>query len=363
MKKKIIYFTKHTSAGPSSRYRSFQYKNYFENEGYTIKYYPLFPASYLKSLYEKGKKPMLTFFYSYIKRFFQVLFLKRCDILFIEYELFPFTPFFIEELLLKNKKNIILDYDDAVFHNYDKSPSRIIRKLCANKIYRLVKLASHVITGSPYLTEVLGKHAKKITEISTSISFTRYQQGIKNQQQKNNPGAAFRIGWIGSKTTSVNLLPLKQCFLELQEKYNTELALIGFDKFLVTELQGLHYQLIPWQEDTEIQQLLTFDAGIMPLTDDAFNNGKCGFKLIQYMACGLPTISTPLDANIKINRNKKNLHAVTIQDWKTAITAIINNRQYYKEEVGKENIEIVKQYYCAEASYIKYLEIFKSVCS
>ncbi len=360
MKKKIAFFTKHTAAGPSSRYRSYQYKSCFEQAGYEIEYYPLFPASYLKSLYEKGKKPMLTFLYAYIRRFFQVLFLKHYDIIFIEYELFPFTPFFIENLLLKNKKNIILDYDDAVFHNYDKSPNAVIRKLLGTKIYRLVHHAEYVITGSPYLTEVLQKYARRIVEIPTSVDYDRYNEAETtaiSEKTNNN----FRIGWIGSKTTSPNLLFLIPALKELQKKFAVELVLIGFDKFISQELQGVNHTLYGWSEATEIPLLKTFDVGIMPLTNDIFNNGKCGFKLIQYMACGLPTVSTPLVANVKINRSGLNLHATSAEDWIAALEEVYAKKVYYSNTVGALNRQIVKEFYSVEANNKELIKIFEQL--
>ena len=173
--KRIVYFTKHTSAGPSSRHRSFAYHSFLREHQFAITAYPLFPASYLQTFYSTGSKPVLTVFKSYLKRFFQVLFLKKYDIVFIEYELFPYLPFWFEKLLLRNKKNIVFDYDDAIFHNYDKSKNAFIRWLCGNKIYKLVGFAELVITGSPYLTKTLSPCAKKVVEIATSITLSKYQ--------------------------------------------------------------------------------------------------------------------------------------------------------------------------------------------
>ena len=81
------------------------------------------------------------------------------------------------------------------------------------------------------------------------------------------------------------------------------------------DLTGLHYTIYDWEEETEVRYLKTCDVGIMPLSDEPFNRGKCGFKLIQYMACGLPTISTPMEANVKINRDGNNLFATTPEEW------------------------------------------------
>ncbi len=356
--KSIIFFTKHSWAGPSSRYRIFQYQKFYSDAGFIITNKPLFPNSYVATFYEKGHKPLFTVLLSYLKRFWQLTFMKKYDIVYVQYELFPFLPFFFEWIFLRNKKNLVLDYDDAVFHNYDKSPNKIIKKILGSKIFKLVKRAECVITGSPYLTKILSTYTNKVIEIPTSISFQKYNNA--NAIVDSNVQDVFIIGWIGSKTTSVNLLPLKQCFIQLQKQYNIQLALIGFDHLLVGELDGINYMLYDWSADTEVKLLSSFHVGIMPLTPDVFNNGKCGFKLIQYMACGLPTISTPLEANKKINRSGNNLHAVTVEEWYNRFVKMMSNRSFYKK-VGDENKRIAQELYSIEANHLKYISIFNGL--
>jgi glycosyltransferase involved in cell wall biosynthesis len=94
----------------------------------------------------------------------------------------------------------------------------------------------------------------------------------------------------------------------------------------------------------------------MPLEDNPFNRGKCGFKLVQYMACGLPTISTPLDANIKINRDNMNLFASTNDEWYDKILYIYNNRDIFVK-IGKKNREIAREYYSIQSNYQEYIEL------
>jgi glycosyltransferase involved in cell wall biosynthesis len=356
---KIIYFTKYTEAGPSSRYRSYQYKNYLETNGFEVITYALFPTKYIHDLYGKGKKNWLILIPRYIQRFFQLMMLRDYDILFVEYELFPFLPFFLETIVLFGKKNIVLDYDDATFHTYDKSQSKLVQFICGKKIYQLVAKASLVIAGSPYLTEVLSKYNNNVTEIPTSISYKRYQQSSAPVIKPKNE--IFKIGWVGSKNTSVNILPLKEVFLELQKKYTIELCLVGFDKKLLAQLEGVNCRYIEWNAENEVNTIYSFDVGIMPLEDKKFNYGKCGFKLIQYMACGIPTISTPLPANVKINRDNHNLFAINNEEWLAAFEACIGQKENLKKSVGEKNREIVKQFYCTEANYLLYLDSFNQL--
>ena len=359
MKKRIIYFTKYTSKGPSSRYRSYNYFSYFKQAGYEVETSPLFASEYLDIFFKKGKKSLFYVVKGYFNRLYRLMTLEKYDVIVIEYELFPFLPYFIEWLFLKGSKNIVIDYDDAIFHNYDRSNNIVVKLLCRNKIYKLVTLANTVITGSPYLTKTLEKYNKKVIEIPTSIEFYKYQQiQHKTEVAIHEP---FKIGWIGSKTQSINIAIVTGALKNLQKKYNIQLVLIGFDLFLQPILKGINYKLIEWKAETENAVLHSLDVGIMPLQNSDFNKGKCGFKLIQYMATGLPTISTPLEANVKINRDGHNLFASTDAEWEKCFEDMIKNRDYFRNKVGGENRKIAENFYSAEVNYKKYLSVFESI--
>ena len=116
---KIVYFTKYTEKGPSSRYRSYQYKSYLEKE-FNLQFYPLFNDDYIDNLYGNKGLNYFQLFKAYIVRIYKVLmYLGTNKIVFIEYELLPYFPPILEYLLYKTKVKYILDYDDAIFHNYD----------------------------------------------------------------------------------------------------------------------------------------------------------------------------------------------------------------------------------------------------
>ncbi len=360
-KKSIVYFTKHTAAGPSSRYRSYAYHSYLEENGFVVTVRPLFPSFYLHRFYKSGKKPVLPALYAYLRRLLQLFFLKRYDIVYIEYELFPYLPFRLEKWLLRKQKHIVIDYDDAVFHIYDNSKKEWVKKWCGNKIQQLVVLADVVITGSPYLTRWMLPFAKEVMEIPTCISASLYSS-VLPARVPDAESKAFRIGWIGSATTSPFVLLIKDALLQLQDLYNTKLVLIGFDEKLEKQLSGLHYINYPWQTTTEISLLKTCDVGIMPLPNEPYVNGKCGFKLIQYMACALPTLSTPVEANIKINHGGDNLFANTKFEWYSCLAAIIQNQAFY-QQTGEKNKALVKEYYSVENNQNHYLSLFRNITS
>jgi glycosyltransferase involved in cell wall biosynthesis len=289
-----------------------------------------------------------------------VLKLKKGDIAYFQHEILPYFPPILEWYITKLRGvNIILDYDDAIFHNYDRNPYKIFKFLFSNKIPKVMGMSSCIITGSPYLTAFASKFSKNVIEIPTCIDFNKYNNVINENDFSTE---SLIIGWVGSKTTSINLLPIIPALKKFSEKYDMQLRLLGFDNSLAEKFEGINCKILSWSSETEVQDINSFDVGIMPLEDTLFNRGKCGFKLIQYMACGKATISSPLEANIKINRNHKNLHADSVAEWYTCFEKVLMEKANFKL-IGKENSLIVSQEYSIQSNYIKYLNLFNQYLS
>ena len=355
----LIFFPKYTEKGPSSRYRIYQYIPLYIENGFKVIVNPLLDDYYIDCLYNQKSISKFRVLKLYLKRIRQIIKLKKTDVVYIEYEILPYFPPILEWYLSKIKKiKYIVDYDDAIFHNYDTNGNFIIRELFADKIAAVIKWSAHTITGSPYLTNYARQFSNNVTEIPTSIDIKKYVSHTAPKSLKDE----LIIGWIGSKTTSVNIIDIIPAVRQFSSKYPVKLYLLGFDKTLLNLLEGIDYKFLTWSGQTEVSDIKLFDVGIMPLKNTLFNKGKCGFKLIQYMACGLPTISTPLETNIKINRSHKNLHAQTNEEWNAAFEKMYNDKEYFKL-VGAENIQIVENHYSIQSNSEHYVRIIKNFFS
>jgi len=353
----IVYFTKYTSKGPSSRYRSYQYKSFLEKD-FSLQFFPLFNDEYIYNLYGNKGLNYLQLFKAYIVRIYQVLMcLGTNKIVFIEYELLPYFSPILEYLLHKTKVKFILDYDDAIFHNYDTHTNKIIRAVYKNKIPTIVKYAKLVITGSPYLTNYFSKYTNTVVEIPTSINFNYYKSNFELKIYNDN----VTVGWIGSKSTSINIINIKSVINKIYNiNPNIIFKIMGFDNNLKSQLNLPNVKFYDWSINNELDFLNNIDLGIMPLDDTPSNQGKCGFKLIQYMAMGKPTLSSPLLANVKINRDNSNLFASNEDEWVNCIIDFRLNLSYY-QGVGLKNQEIVKKYYSVEENSFKYINIINQL--
>jgi glycosyltransferase involved in cell wall biosynthesis len=131
------------------------------------------------------------------------------------------------------------------------------------------------------------------------------------------PKANFVVGWIGSPTTAGYLGMVEEAFRQLGGLGDVWLRTCGSGPI---QWEGIRSDTVEWTEGTEVRVIQTFDVGIMPLPNTPWTQGKCGYKLIQYMACGLPVVASPVGANRRIVREGINgFLAGSTEDWVQAL--------------------------------------------
>jgi glycosyltransferase involved in cell wall biosynthesis len=350
---KVYFFSRYGSYAASYRLRFESVAQKINLPDYDIVVSPLFKSDYL-SFSGFVYKPFLFVYFllSYIKRIFLLLKLSVNDIAFIQYELFPFVPPFFESYLNKKGVKLIFDFDDAFFHSYDDFKGNFYFNALRKKYAYTIGIADHVITGSPYLSSFALRLTSAVTEIPTCVA-TLTDTAVSETVQDN----LFTIGWIGSSSTSKYIDLIEKPLNEFLRAYSSRLILIGYSG---AAFQNQHnVQLIDWSENNEHLYLPKINVGIMPLTDDKWSRGKCGFKLIQYMSYGKPTISTPLEANKKIDDSSGNLFAISETEWFDALLSVYQNADVYRL-VGSININRVAQNYLLDVVVPKYESIFKN---
>jgi len=342
---KILYFTKYTRKGASSRLRSFQYFPYLESQGNQVTVKPLFGDAYLEKLY-LGKKDLVGSLKGYLRRFFVLFTVFRYDKVVIEKELFPYFPAIFERILAFLGIKYVVDYDDAIFHNYDMHPNSVIRFLLQHKIDVVMRNSGTVIAGNSYLAERAQKSgAKNIVIIPTVIDTRRYE--VKEFTHSK----PFVIGWIGSPSTFKYLKPLQPVFEKLAHHHAIALHIVG-----ATESLGLPSieKHIPWSEETEVASILPFDVGIMPLNDTPWEKGKCSYKLIQYMGCGIPVIASPVGMNVEVVKQDVNgFLASNEAEWLAAFEHYLGNVSQQHLH-GKNNSIFVEHHFSLKSAQEKY---------
>jgi glycosyltransferase involved in cell wall biosynthesis len=331
--------------GASSRLRTFQYLPLWEQEGVQVKVSSFFNKKYLDQVYSNQKPNIMNVFFCYLRRFWALLTSWRYDLVWIEKEAFPFLPSYAEWLLEKLGKGYVVDYDDAVFHNYDLNQNWLVRAWMGNKIDWVMRHSRLVIVGNSYLeNRATLAGAKNVQILPTVVETSAYSVNQNKTHSK------IRLGWIGSPTTTKYLFFLKPVLEQLIKNHDFELIIINAPH---TELPDFscEYRLVPWKEEEEGDQISQLDIGLMPLPDNAWEKGKCAYKLIQYMACGLPVVASPVGMNIDVVRHGENgFLATDEEEWIESLSKLISDSALRKK-MGEAGRKLVEEKFMVEKNF------------
>lgn len=321
-----------------------QYLPYFQSLNWQVDQEPFFSQAYLRHLYaaQSTWKDVLL---AYMHRFKALARAGRYDLVWIEKEVLPFFPAVAERLLKALRIPYVVDYDDALFHRYDLHRLWPIRAVLGRKIDNVMRHASLVVAGNQYLADrARGAGARRVEVVPTVIDLDRYPAPVPRSETADRP---LVVGWIGTPKTSCYLHPLKSVFASLQSRFNVRFAAVGAS---TESLGDLPVEPWPWTEETEVESISRFDIGIMPLDDSPWERGKCGYKLIQYMACGLPVVASPVGVNEQIvDHGSSGFLAGTSAEWAEALETLCTAANL-REKLGKAGRDKVEQAYCLQVT-------------
>jgi glycosyltransferase involved in cell wall biosynthesis len=338
--KSIIIFTRYNTQSASVRYRFIQYFNDMKINNINFELSYLFDDNFFKKKILLNKLNFIKIFYQYLKRLLKIIFIDKDKIVLIHLELFPYLPSFGEKILSLKKNLIILDLDDAIFHQYDKIKNPILSIFLKNKFNKIFKLPFlQIFSGNIYNIKEIKKINPEIKSyiFPTVVDVNYYKK--KSQVRKNKD---FTIVWIGSPSTSNYLKTIIKPLKVLCNNYDIKLRLIGCGYL---ELKDIQFESYMWNEKTEIQLISECHVGIMPLKNDDWSKGKCGFKLIQYMACSIPGVASPIGVNNEIIDNKINGFLANSDDeWINYIIKLKNDKKLYKKISEKAFEKVYNKY-------------------
>jgi glycosyltransferase involved in cell wall biosynthesis len=235
-------------------------------------------------------------------------------------------------LLRRSARRILYDIDDAVmFHAHDVG--RVSQWRTNRRFEATARVVDHVVAGNEYLAALFRERGREVTILPTCVDPAHYR--VKRHE----PSGAVGLVWIGSRSTLPYLrerLPaIEQAALRLPG-----LRLITIADKTVADAK-LPIEHIAWSAEDEAESLIRGDIGIAPTPDDRWTRGKCGFKIIQYMAAGLPAIASPVGANAGIVRPETGILATTQQEWTDAIVKLASDINLRRAMgcAGRERVE------------------------
>ncbi len=350
----ILLLSRYTRLGASSRLRFFQYLPYLEKMGFSFTTRPFFGDNYLADLYN-GKAPLFSVLKSYIARLGTVLSAPRFDAIWMEAELLRWLPACFEKALYPSAVPLAVDYDDAIFDWYESQRFPGVSRLLGQKINRIMAMAELVVVGNDYL----GKYAhsagaRRIEKVPTVVDVHRYSVPVRDVDR------SLKVGWIGTPATAKFLLGIAGVLKKVVSIYDVRIVAVGPNP---QQFQGLPVEVSRWQENTEVAEIQDFDIGLMPLPDEPYERGKCGYKLIQYMACGKPVVASPVGVNAEIVRHGENgFLAKTTDEWIDALSRLIEDPQL-RFRMGQEGRSMVESEYSLQTQAPRLERMLRSVIS
>jgi glycosyltransferase involved in cell wall biosynthesis len=258
--------------------------------------------------------------------------LRNVNCVFIQKKLFsPFELFWVRLF----SQRIIFDFDDAIMYK-DRPASPLQQKRQKRRFAATVQKADLVIAGNDYLRDAACPYNEKTTLIPTVLDMNRYSRKKPDEKE----GKDIVLGWMGSRGTLKYLQYIAPALEELGRKWpNVKLKIVADDFFSLTDMGVIRKS---WSAQDEIADLHSFDIGIMPLVDDLWTRGKCGFKLLQYMAVGMPVVCSPVGVNtVIVSHGIEGFWAATPEEWVDMLTKLIEDRslRFAMGEKGREKVE------------------------
>lgn len=255
---------------------------------------------------------------------------RRFDKLILAREFLPFLPARLERAFLS--RPVIYDLDDAQYLLYrHKGPTPRL-PFMAHKIDGLIQRAEAVVAGSEYLANYTKSLNDATTVIPSVVDTERYRVAPRVNKDH------IVIGWIGSPATEHYLAALAAPLARLARHAKIRLRVVGGRAPLIP---GVVTEEVLWSEQDEIALIQSFDVGVMPLTDDPWSRGKCAFKLIQCMACGVPVVASPVGANNEVVTAECGLLASSESEWLSALATLVHDEPLRRSmgQAGRDRIQ------------------------
>ncbi|HEX6965420.1 MAG TPA: glycosyltransferase family 4 protein [Gemmatimonadaceae bacterium] len=317
---------------PASRVRFIQYIPYLERAGWRVSHRPNLPdrqwRSPLRNRVARGLHYRAGRVLMKLNRMRDISDARGFDVVFCNRDLAG-NGVHLERHLWRCTQRIVYDFDDAIFTFPKTEPT--VRWMCEH--------AAWVTPGNAYLAEYARQFNGHVEVLPTVIDTDRYTPKVYADIA---PDTLVRVGWSGSdQSIRETLFPYLPLLVEAQKLLHFELVIISNTRPTLP-VSGLRWSFHPWSAESEGALGSVMDVGIMPLVDDVFQRGKCGLKLLQYMAAALPTIASPVGVNAEITVDGcTGFLASAPDDWLAALEVLVTSprRRRAMGEAGRDRCE------------------------
>ena len=339
---------------PSQRFRFEHFLKFMEEKGYTYDFQSFLSINAWNNLYKQGKalQKVAGVISGFLRRITRLLSVSKYDYILIHREATPLGPPFIEWIIAKVlKKKIIYDYDDAIWMADQGGENKIWSTLkWRSKVSSICKWSYKVTTGNEFLARFARQYCPNVVILPTIVDTDKHT--ISELLPKND---LITIGWTGSHSTLFYLVSLIPILQELEKSFEFQFLVIANKD---PELPLKNLQFIKWTKETEIEDLAKMDIGVMPLEDNEWSQGKCGFKLIQYLSMGIPAVASPVGVNEDIIKNgETGFLANNQEEWLASLKKLLFSPTLRKK-MGEAGRELIISEYSVESQREIFFSLF-----
>lgn len=362
----ILALATYPKSVASTRFRLTQMIPYLEARGFDVRFEPFLDDEFLSTFYRSGQRLRkgAHLVARSLARLASAIATTDVDAVFIQREAALIGPPYTESILGQLKGlPIVFDFDDAI---WELNPSRSAHPLAAKilksptKSWRTIRHASRVIAGSSYLANRARAVNRSVEVVPTVVSSAQWTPLPCRTEGHFFEERVPRIGWIGTHTTANQLELVEPALRRLRaEGYGFEVHVVGAG--VGFELGSVEVEARPWSLATEIEEFQRIDIGLAPMFSGPVYEGKCGFKQLQYMAVGVPFISSLVGgARDFVVDGRVGLVANDAGDWYRHLKALLESRALRRDLTGN-GLELVKRHYCLEVQGPRLARVFEGI--
>jgi glycosyltransferase involved in cell wall biosynthesis len=341
---------------PGQRVRIELWATFLEEAGWTVEFLPFEDDNLHNILYRSGSTfgKAKHLFGCYRRRLRQVLNGFSADVIFVYREAALVGPALIERLAARQRIPIIYDIDDPVFLFY-RSPVNGWASILKfpRKTHKLFRLSTRVLA----INHLIGDYAAKYNpavEIMPNCVDTDYYKPLPARSVRKKA----QLVWIGSHSTMSNLETIARPLARLQANHDSPFLVIGSGEI---NLPGVKADFRQWSAETEVSDLQQGDIGLLPLIEGSWNNWKFFYKLVQYMAIGLPVVAQKMGSNSEVIENGVNGFLVeTEEEWFEKLDLLASNEEL-RRKIGAAARQTVEERFSTRIQMPRLIEIFEKV--